>query len=57
MGVVRKILFALQADWYNADLMHNFFEVLRVCAEMVFTKEDTIKPLVSYIAANLHEGR
>lgn len=56
MGVVRKILFAFQADWYNGDLVQNFMEVLRVCSEMVFSKEDTIKPLVSYVAANLHEG-
>jgi len=56
MGVVRKVLFALQADWYHGDLVDNMMEVLKVTAETMFSKEETIKPLVSYLAANLHEG-
>ncbi|RXW16665.1 hypothetical protein EST38_g9189, partial [Candolleomyces aberdarensis] len=56
MSVVRKLLFALQADWYHGELVNNLMEVLNVTVEMMFSKEDTIKPLVSYLAANLHEG-
>ncbi|KAJ2916640.1 hypothetical protein MD484_g3777, partial [Candolleomyces efflorescens] len=56
MSVVRKLLFALQADWYHGELLNNLMEVLHVTVEMMFSKEDTIKPLVSYLAANLHEG-
>jgi hypothetical protein len=56
MSVVRKLLFALQADWYHGELLNNLMEVLHVTVEMMFSKEDTIKPLVSYLAAHLHEG-
>ncbi|KAF5339895.1 hypothetical protein D9611_009101 [Ephemerocybe angulata] len=56
MNLVRKLLFALQADWYHGEMLHTFMEVLQVASEMIFSKEETIKPLVSYLAANLHEG-
>ncbi|KAF6760566.1 hypothetical protein DFP72DRAFT_988225 [Ephemerocybe angulata] len=55
MNLVRKLLFALQADWYHGEMLHTFMEVLQVASEMIFSKEETIKPLVSYLAANLHE--
>jgi hypothetical protein len=51
MGLVRKLLFALQAD--SVPL----FEGLKVAARASFDKEDTIKPMVSYLAANLPESK
>jgi hypothetical protein len=51
MGLVRKLLFALQAD--SVPL----FEALKVAARASFDKEDTIKPMVSYLAANLPESK
>ena len=41
MSVVRKLLFALQADWYHGELVNNLMEVLHITVEMMFSKEDT----------------
>lgn len=56
MNIVRKLLFAVQADWYHGDMLQGVIDVLAVVAEMIFSKEETIKPIVSYLAANLPEG-
>ena len=56
MGLVRKLLFALQAEWYPQETLPYVIEALKVTSQANFTKDDTIKPLVSYLAANLHEG-
>ena len=57
MGLVRKLLFALQADWYSQDVLVPLLEALKVAARACFDKDDTIKPLVSYLAANLPESK
>ncbi|KAJ8689982.1 beige protein-like 1 [Pleurotus ostreatus] len=56
MGLVRKLLFAVQTDWYCRDDLPHLIDALRVVAEANFTKDEAIKPIVSYLAANLHEG-
>ncbi|KAH8809671.1 beach-domain-containing protein [Flagelloscypha sp. PMI_526] len=73
MGLVRRLLFALQTDWYDAKdakheangieekkegkegLVEHLVEAIRVAADSNFGKDEAIKPLVSYLAANLHE--
>ncbi|KAG7089658.1 hypothetical protein E1B28_011318 [Marasmius oreades] len=54
LGLVRRLLFALQTDWYQHDSLRFVVDALRIAAETSFTKDDAIKPLVSYLAANLH---
>lgn len=56
MGLVRKLLFAVQTDWYCRDDLSHLIDALKVVAEANFTKDEAIKPIVSYLAANLHEG-
>ncbi|KAF4607270.1 hypothetical protein EYR38_001331 [Pleurotus pulmonarius] len=55
MGLVRKLLFAVQTDWYGRDDLPHLIDALKVVAEANFTKDEAIKPIVSYLAANLHE--
>ncbi|KAF8154493.1 hypothetical protein B0H34DRAFT_660452 [Crassisporium funariophilum] len=56
MNLVRKLLFALQADWYPQDSLVYLIEALNVAAKSNFEKDEAIKPIVSYLAANLQEG-
>ncbi|KAH9896772.1 beach-domain-containing protein [Cubamyces lactineus] len=55
MGVVRKLLFVLQTDWYNQDMLPFLLDALRIVAEANFSIDEAIRPIVSYLAANLHE--
>ncbi|KII85493.1 hypothetical protein PLICRDRAFT_44793 [Plicaturopsis crispa FD-325 SS-3] len=55
MGIVRKLLFALQTEWYQHDMVPFVVEALRVTAEAHFSTDVAIKPIVSYLAANLHD--
>ena len=56
MNVVRKFLFALQTDWYSLESIPWLIETLEVVAEATFSTDDVIKPVVAYLAANLHPG-
>ena len=56
MGVVRKLLFVWQTDWYTLDVQPFLLDAIRVVAEANFSIDDAIRPIVSYLAANLHEG-
>lgn len=56
MGLVRKLLFVLQTDWYHHDTIPYVMDALRAAMQAHFSQDDTIKPIVSYLAANLHEG-
>jgi hypothetical protein len=56
MGLVRKLLFVLQTDWYQHDSIPFVVEALKMAAQANFSKDDAIKPIVSYLAANLQEG-
>ncbi|KAK7042535.1 hypothetical protein R3P38DRAFT_3448691 [Favolaschia claudopus] len=55
LGLVRKLLFALQTNWYQPEVVPYVIEALAAAAQAHFTKDDAIKPIVSYLAANLHE--
>ena len=56
-GIVRKLLFVLQTDWYSHELSNQLIKTLKTVAQACFfSADDTVKPLVSYLAANLHEG-
>lgn len=56
LGLVRKLLFVLQTDWYQHDMIPFVMDALKVAMQSHFAQDDTIKPIVSYLAANLHEG-
>lgn len=56
-GVIRKILFVLQTNWFSTpELSEQLLLALKTVAQSCFTADETIKPIVSYLAANLHEG-
>lgn len=57
MGVVRKLLFVLQTDWYNQDMLPFLLDALRIVAEANFSIDEAIRPIVSYLAANLHDSK
>lgn len=54
--MVRKLLFALQSDWFSEEVYSSFAEAIAVVAQAHFTPDDAIKPLVSFIVANSHQG-
>ena len=56
MGVVRKLLFVMQTSLYSFDMFPQLLDALKIVAQVHFTADDAIKPIVSYLAANLHEG-
>ncbi|KDQ53971.1 hypothetical protein JAAARDRAFT_61057 [Jaapia argillacea MUCL 33604] len=81
LGVVGKLLFVLQTDWYDGDwerdgygfgsylggeegggrgvsggLIKGIVDALKVVAQANFSTDEVIKPTVSYLAANLHDG-
>jgi len=56
IGLVRRLLFVLQTDWFQQDMLSFVMCALKVAMQAQFTKDDTIKPVVSYLAANLHES-
>lgn len=57
MNVVRKLLFAIQTDYYHLDAMPGLVETLRVIAESDLSLNRVFKPLVQYLAASLHNGK
>jgi len=56
LGIVRKLLFAIQAAWYPQEFIPLVVNTLVLVAQSSFTAEEVIKPIVSYIAASLAEG-
>ncbi|PCH37188.1 beach-domain-containing protein [Wolfiporia cocos MD-104 SS10] len=55
MGVIRKLLFVLQTSLYGNDMLDILVETIKIVAQAHFTPDDAIRPIVSYLAANLHE--
>jgi hypothetical protein len=55
-GLVRKLLFVLQTEWYSPDMLPAVVEAIRVSANANFVADEAIKPILTYLAANLHEG-
>lgn len=51
--MIRSILFILQTDLYPVDMIPAIVEAVEVIAKANWSTDDTIKPLVSYLAANL----
>lgn len=56
LGLVRKLLFVLQTQWYQHDTIPFVIDALKVAAQSIFSADEAIKPIISYLAANLHEG-
>lgn len=56
-GIVRKLLFVMQTSLYSYDMFSQLLDALRIVAQVQFTADEAIKPIVSYLAANLHEGK
>ncbi|KIY47744.1 beach-domain-containing protein [Fistulina hepatica ATCC 64428] len=56
LGFVRKILFVLRTDWYQQETVLPILAALRSAMSARFTKEEVVKPVVSYLAATLHDG-
>ncbi|KAF7319608.1 hypothetical protein HMN09_00301200 [Mycena chlorophos] len=54
IGLVRKLLFALQTNWYGPEVVVHVVQALKSAAQSNFSKDDAIKPIVSYLAANLN---
>ena len=42
---------------YQHDAIPSLINALRVAALQYFSVEDSIKPIVAYLAANLHERK
>jgi hypothetical protein len=57
MGMIHRLLFVLQTDWYHDENLPQVLEALRLCMISDFSATETIKPIVAYLAANLHEGK
>lgn len=55
-GVIRKLLFVLHTTWFTVEMVSKVIKVLRLIASVCFSAEDAIKPIVSYLAARLHDG-
>jgi hypothetical protein len=55
LGIVRKLLFAIQSAWYPQESISLVVNTLVLVAQSSFTAEEAIKPIVSYIAATLAE--
>ena len=56
MGIVRKFLFVLQTNLYQPALSPTLTNALRAIVEANFSPDETIKPLLSMIAANVQTG-
>ena len=56
LGIIRRLLFVLQTDWYQLESTPWLIQTLKTVAQAQFTTDDVIKPIVAYLAANLHEG-
>jgi hypothetical protein len=56
IGLVRRFLFVLQTEWFQQDMVPFLTDALKAAMQAHFTKDETIKPIVSYLAANLHES-
>ncbi|KAJ3536167.1 hypothetical protein NM688_g6872 [Phlebia brevispora] len=54
MNIVRKLLFALQTDYFPLEAVPSLIETLRIIAQTHLSLNGVFKPLVQYLAANLH---
>lgn len=52
-GAVKKILYVLQTQMYREEMIPEVVAALSCIARQNFSTDPTIKPVVSYLAANL----
>jgi hypothetical protein len=57
IGLTRQFLFIWQTSWYAAEYLPLFLKSFKVVMEATFLAEETIKPVLSYLAAHLHDGK
>lgn len=50
-------MYAIQVDWYQLEAVPWLVDTMRVIAQSDFSADNTVKPIVSYLAANLHAGK
>lgn len=55
-NIVRKLLFVLQTDVYSNDMIPLLVQTIGMYIKHHFAADTAIKPVVGYLAANLHEG-
>lgn len=55
-SVIRKLLFALQTEWYDREMVPHVVAAVKNVANASFSADETVKPIVSYLAVNLHKG-
>jgi len=55
MGLARRFLFVWQTSFYKAENVPYFLKSFKAVMESSFIVEDTIKPVLSYLAAHLHD--
>ncbi|KAA1472737.1 beach-domain-containing protein [Dentipellis sp. KUC8613] len=57
VGLMRRLLFVWQTPWYRDALSTSLLDAMKSVTESLSSSvDDTIKPIVSYLAANLHEA-
>ncbi|KAI0300557.1 beach-domain-containing protein [Multifurca ochricompacta] len=55
IDLTRLFLFVWQTSWYPAESLPFFLKSFKAVMESSFLAEDTIKPVLSYLAARLHD--
>ena len=53
---IRKLLFVLQTEMYTRQMAPALVQSLTTFLRYHFSADAAIKPVISYLAANLHEG-
>ncbi|KAH9975416.1 beach-domain-containing protein [Lactifluus volemus] len=56
IGLTRQFLFIWQTSWYTVDSLPFFLKAFKAVMESTFLAEETIKPVLSYLAAHLHDA-
>ena len=56
MNLVRKVIFAIQTDYYSLESIPWLIDTLRIVAQADLTMNHVFKPLVQYLAAHLHNN-
>lgn len=55
-NILRRLLFAMQSPWYPPETLSHIVNALGVVMQAHFSANDAIKPVASYIAANVNSG-
>jgi hypothetical protein len=57
LGLTRRFLLVWQTSCYTGGNVSYFLKALKAVMESSFNPEDTIKPVLSYIAAHLYDSK